>query len=264
MLHAVTREVSRAIVRCELTHLARRPIDLERARAQHRAYERVLERLGARVERLEEAPELPDSVFVEDTALVLDEIALLLRPGAPSRRGETGGVARALERHRAHRPLARLEGPGTVDGGDVLRLGRTLWVGRSSRTDAAGVAALAAAVAPHGYRVEEVAVGGCLHLKSAATAIADDMLLVQPAWIDVSRFGGLRTVEVDAREPYGANALRVGDRLLYAAAFPATADRLRRLGFALEPVELDELAKAEGAVTCCSLVFEAPALDPRA
>ena len=254
VLVAVTRSVSRSLARCELTHLARAPIDLARARDQHRLYESALERLGCRVERLDEEPELPDAVFVEDTALVLDEVAVVLRPGAPSRRGETDSVASALARHR---PLVRFEGPGCVDGGDVLRLGRTLRVGRSGRSDAAGVAELARLVAPYGYRVQGTSVRGCLHLKSAVTQIADDTLLVQPDWIDGGDFAGFRQVEVDPRERYGANALRVGESLVYPTSFPATAERLERLGFALERVEADELAKAEGAVTCCSLLFAA-------
>lgn len=252
MLIAVTRSVSRSIARCELTHLAREPIDVARARAQHLAYEEALARLGCRVERLAEEPELPDAVFVEDAALVLDEVAVVLRPGAASRRAETESVAHALARHR---PLLRLAGPGTVDGGDVLRLGRELVVGRSGRTDAEGIAELARIVAPHGYRVRETRVRGCLHLKSAVTDVAGDTLLVQPAWIDAADFPGYRLVEVDRRETYAANAQRVGGTLVYPTSFPATAERLERLGFALEFVAADELAKAEGGVTCCSLVF---------
>ncbi len=255
MLRAITRQVSRSLERCELTHLERQPIDLDRARHQHRAYEAALGRLGCAVEQLAEEPELPDSVFVEDVALVLDEVAILLRPGAASRRPEVPSVARALAAYRELRPLP---GRGTVDGGDVLRLGRTLYVGRSGRSSRAGCDALRRLVSPLGYTVREVAIRGCLHLKSAVTAVAPDTLLVHRAWVDTAPFSGYRLVEVDPREPQAANALRLGDAaILYPSAFPATASRLEALGYPLERVDLSELAKAEGAVTCCSLVFSA-------
>ncbi len=254
MLHAVTREVSRSLDRCELTHLDRAPIDVGRAREQHRGYEAALERLGCAVERLPEEADRPDAVFVEDVALVLDELAVLLRPGAPSRRPERESVGRALRRHR---DVVALEGPGTVDGGDVLCLDRTLFVGRSSRSSAAGVAALRELVAPFGYEVREVQVSGCLHLKSAVTRVAPDLLLVQRAWIDPASFPAWRSLDVDPTEPHAANGLRVGEMLVYPEAFPRTAARLEAEGLRLERVDLSELAKAEGAVTCCSLLFEA-------
>lgn len=253
-LRALTREVPASIARCELTHIARVPIDLARARRQHEEYEAALARLGCLVERLEEEPALADSVFVEDTALVLDEIAVLLRPGAESRRTEVNGVAQALERHR---PLLRMEGPGTIDGGDVLRVRRTLYVGLSTRSSHEGIAELRALVGGFGYDVRPVEVTGCLHLKSAATAIGDDTLLVNPSWVEPADFAAGRAIAVDPGEPYAANALRIRNRLIYPTTFPATAKRLAAAGFELEPVDLSELAKAEGAVTCCSLVFEA-------
>ncbi len=255
MLRAITRQVSRSLERCELTHLQRQPIDLDLARQQHRAYEAALGRLGCAVEQLAEEPDLPDSVFVEDVAVVLDEAAVILRPGAASRRPEAASVARALA---AYRELLPLPGRGTVDGGDVLRLGRTLYVGRSSRSSRAGCAALRRLVARLGYTVREATVRGCLHLKSAVTAVAPDTLLLNRAWVDPAPFSGYRLVEVDPREPQAANALQFGDSaILYPSAFPATAARLEALGFPLERVDLSELAKAEGAVTCCSLVFAA-------
>ncbi|MGE5236135.1 MAG: dimethylarginine dimethylaminohydrolase family protein [Acidobacteriota bacterium] len=250
-LIAITRDVSASIGRCELTHLARVPIDLARARVQHAAYEDCLASLGCRVHRLAEAADLPDAVFVEDTAIVLDELAVITRPGAVSRRPETRTIAEALARYR---PLASIEPPATLDGGDVLRLGRTLFVGRSTRTGDEGVAQLRAAVAPHGYEVVEVAVGGCLHLKSAASEVAGSVLLINRAWIDPQPFAGLELVDVDPSEPAAANALRVAGAVVFAGAFPRTLDRLVRLGLDVRVVDLTELAKAEGAVTCCSLL----------
>jgi dimethylargininase len=250
-LLAITRAVSRSMARCELTHLARRPIDIDLARAQHRAYEQALESLGVRVVALPEEPELPDSVFVEDTAIVLDDIAVLTRPGAESRRSETASIARAL---LPHRELATVEAPGLIDGGDVLRLGQTLYVGRSGRTNGEGMEQLRDHLARRGIRVTGVAVSGCLHLKSAVTAVGADTILVNPAWVSPPDFG-MRCIEIDPSEPPAANALLIGDAVIYPASYPRTRERLERAGITVVSVDVSELEKAEGAVTCCSLVF---------
>lgn len=251
---ALTREISPAIVRCELTHLERQPIDLDRARAQHAAYERALGAMGCTVERLEAGDEMPDSVFIEDTAVVFGELAIVTRPGAESRRGETEAVAQALHRRRA---VVYIEPPATIDGGDVLTVGRSVFVGRSSRTNAAAVQQMQHVLAPFGYRVSEVGVEGCLHLKSAATALDGETLLINPDWVAADVFGGFRTLCVHRLEPAGANILRVGSKLLYAAAFPRTCDALVTRGYHVGTVDVSELAKAEGAVTCCSLIMSA-------
>ena len=253
MLVALTREVSPAIARCELTHLAREPIDVARARAEHAAYERRLAEAGCRVERIAPAPDLPDSVFVEDIALVLDELAVLTRPGAESRRAETPPVAAALTRHRA--VVRQIEAPGTLDGGDVLVVGRDVFVGVSGRTNDAGIAQLAAILAPHGYAVRGVPVRGCLHLKSAVTRVGERLLLINRDWVPADAFGAFELIDVDPAEPYAANALLVGERVIYPTAFPRTRERLERRGVRVLAVEAGELAKAEGAVTCCSLLF---------
>jgi dimethylargininase len=252
MLLAATRELSPVIGRCVLTHAPRVPIDVDRARAQHRAYETALERAGCVIVHIEAAPALPDSVFVEDLAVVLDEVAVVTRPGAPSRRPEIDGVARLLARYR---PLAAIDAPGTLDGGDVLVVGRTLYVGMSGRTNAAAAAQLRTIVAPHGYTVREVAVTGCLHLKSAVTRLTDGRLLANRAWIDAAPFAGETLIEVDPSEPDAANVVTIGGTLIYPAAFPHTRGRLERLGYQVHAVEVSEIAKAEGAVTCCSLIF---------
>ncbi|HOC16649.1 MAG TPA: hypothetical protein PKK95_00185 [Vicinamibacterales bacterium] len=253
-LLAVTRDLSPSFEQCQLTHLARQPIDLARARTQHEAYERCLASLGCRVERLPAGDDLPDSVFVEDCAIVLDEIAVLTRPGAASRRPEVPAVEAAL---RPYRPSVRIAAPATIDGGDVLRVGRTLYVGLSTRTTELAVEQLEGLVGPFGYQVVAAKVHGCLHLKSAATEVAPNLLLVNPAWVgDWAR--AFDRIEVDPAEPFAANALRVGDALVYPCAFPRTRARLEARGLDVRPVDVSELAKAEGAVTCCSLVFEAP------
>ena len=250
---ALTREISPAIEHCELTHLARTPIDLARARAEHGAYEEVLRSLGYRVERLPADDSMPDSVFVEDTAVVLDELAVITRPGAESRRAETEAVAEAL---RPHRELARITAPGTLDGGDVIRLGRRLLVGVGARSNEEGARQLRALVAPAGYAVEEVRFRGCLHLKSAATSLEDDTVLLYPAWVDAGAFGAVRVVEVDEAEPFAANALRAAGELLFPIDFERTRGRIEAAGFAVRTVPAAELAKAEGAVTCCSLLLD--------
>ncbi len=251
---AITRDVSDAIVRCELTHLARQPIDLVRARAQHRAYEARLASLGCEVRRLADAPDLADAVFVEDTAVVVAEVAVLARPGAASRRPELASMAEALT---PLRPVVRVEAPGTLEGGDVLRVGRTLFVGRSGRTNDAGFAQLRAAVAPYGYDARQVPVTGCLHLKSAITWVGERRLVVNCAWIDAGAFEGFDLVDVDPAEPFAANALLVRGTAIHGAQFPRTRARLEARGVRVEPVDLSELAKAEGGVTCCSVIVDA-------
>jgi dimethylargininase len=252
---AITRGVSPAIGRCELSYREREPIDVALAERQHLAYERCLADLGCTVVRLPAEPDLPDSVFVEDTAIVLPELAVVTRPGAGSRRAETAAVAAALGPWR--RDVRHLGPPGTLDGGDVLVAGPRIFVGRSRRSDAAGRGGLRELLAPFGYEVVPVPVRGCLHLKSAVTAVAADRLLVNPAWTDRSAFAGLEILEVDPAEPDAANALRVGGSVVFPAAFPRTRRRLERAGIAVVTVDVSELARAEGAVTCCSLVFEA-------
>jgi dimethylargininase len=257
MLVALTRDISPSIARCELTHLEREAIDVDLARAQHAAYEARLRDAGCRVERLAAGPDMPDSVFIEDTAIVFDEVAIITRPGAASRRAETAAVADAL---RKYRPLHHMESPGTADGGDVLVVGRQVFVGRSSRTSDAGIDGMRRVLAPYGYEVNAIAVRGCLHLKSAVTAVDDGLLLINPAWLPAGPFRSFDRIDVHPDEPSAANAVRVGDRIIYPASFPRTLERLQRRGLRVATVEASEVAKAEGAVTCGSLIFEAKAL----
>ncbi|MBW2540874.1 MAG: dimethylargininase, partial [Deltaproteobacteria bacterium] len=200
MIHAITREVSPAIGECELTHIEPAAIDVELARSQHAEYRRLLSELGCEVIHLPAEPDLPDSVFVEDAAVVLDELAVLTRPGAESRRAEVASIAEALAPYRA---LAELTAPATLDGGDVLCIGKEIWIGLSSRTNRAGAEQFERLVAPHGYAVRSAKVHGVLHLKSAATAVSDDTLLVNRDWIDED-FDGYRTIDVDPSEPLAA------------------------------------------------------------
>ncbi|HLZ92265.1 MAG TPA: arginine deiminase family protein [Candidatus Acidoferrum sp.] len=260
MLTAITRKVSPGIIQCELTFVARQPIDLSKAVAQHREYERVLEKLGARVISLPAEPALPDSMFVEDPAIVLDELAILLPLGTESRRPESASIAEVLAKFRK---VARVELPGQAEGGDVFRIGRRLFAGLSSRTNAEGIRQLAALLAPYGYEVTSVAVTGCLHLKSAVTYIGRNTLLVNRAWFDTTPFAGLEWIDVAPEEPHAANALAIKGTVIFPASFPRTRTRLEARGFQVTSLDISELQKAESGLTCSSLLFDAPAVDVR-
>jgi dimethylargininase len=252
MLIAITRLVSPAINRCELTHLQRVPIDLERARLQHHTYEETLSSLGVEVHSLPEEPHLPDSVFVEDTAIVLDECAVITQPGADSRRPETESIARALA---PYRNLFTVQPPGTVDGGDILIVGKTIFVGLSSRSNQESIDQIQKFLQPYDYTVKGIRVTGCLHLKSAVTPVRVDTLLVNPAWVDKADFSGMKFIEIDPSEQYAANALMVGGTVLYQPAYPETRVRLEAEDIHPILVDESELGKAEGALTCCALIF---------
>lgn len=253
MWTAITREVSPALASCELSFVQRSAINVALARRQHAAYCRALESLGCDVIELPALPAFPDSVFVEDVALVFDEVAIATRPGAESRRGEGDALHEVLG---SLRPLLRIEAPGTLDGGDVLCIGKRVFVGISARSNEAGRAQLRELLAPHGYLVEGVATRECLHLKSAVTQIGVDTLLVNPAWLaDASPFAGYLMIDVDPGEEHAANAVRVGDAVLYPDCFPKTLARMHAAGINVTTVDVSELQKAEGAVTCCSLLL---------
>jgi dimethylargininase len=251
MLLAYTRAVSPSLAHCELTHLARERLDVDGAAREHHAYEALLAQLGATVRRLPPQPDLPDAVFVEDTAIVLDELAVITRPGAASRRREAASTATALA---AHRPLVHIEAPATLDGGDVLVAGRRIYAGLSSRTDRAAIDQIAALLNPLDYEVIPVSFRGCLHLKSCVTRVADGLVLLNPDWVDRKVFGGNHAVTVDPTEPHAANALALGGSVIHPAHFPRTRARLEAEGLRVEPIVMRELAKAEAGVTCCSLL----------
>lgn len=250
---AITRRPGVALARCELTHLAREPIDPERALEQHAAYRAALEGAGCRLIDLPELPEHPDAPFVEDPVLVLDELAILPCAGAGSRAGEQASLIPTLERHRE---LVRMEAPTTLEGGDVLRTGDTLYVGWSKRTNHPGLKALAHLVIEYGYAVKAIEVRGCLHLKTALTALDHDTLLANKRWVNLERVRGKRILAVDPREPFGGNVLRVGERLFASSAYPRTNERIRAAGFEIDELELGEFHKAEAGLTCLSVLFE--------
>jgi dimethylargininase len=255
MLVALTRGVSPTLEACELTWIPRQKIDLQLAIDQHHAYECALADLGVRVISLPPEPDMPDAMFVEDPILVLDEFAILTRMGCPSRRREHQGLATAIWPFRA---LTGLSEPATLEGGDVMRIGRELFVGRSSRTNEAGIAQLRAEVEPF-YRVHPVEVRGCLHLKSACCSLGDHKVLANPEWFNTEALNGFRIIPVPADEPGAANVLRIGDTVLMPSCFPRTEELLRRENLQVRTVDISELIKAEAAITCSSIIFEVPA-----
>ena len=257
MLTAITRAVSPAIVNCELTFVARQPIDLAKAQQQHRAYEQLLRSAGARVISLPAEPALPDSMFVEDPAIVLDELAVILPLGTESRRAEGTTLALALAKFRK---LAYVQPPGTMEGGDVLRVGRKIYAGLSSRTNAEGIRQLATILTPHIYDVISVPVTGCLHLKSAVTHIGRNTLLANRAWFDSTALSGFDWIDVAPDEPHAANALALGGTVILPASFPHTRARVEAAGFQVTPLDISELQKAESGLTCSSLLFDSRAL----
>jgi dimethylargininase len=248
VLTAITRSISPAMNRCELVFLDRQAIDIEQAAREHRAYEDALRELGVEVLSLRAEAELPDSVFVEDPVVVLDEVAVMTRMGAESRRAEGESLAHALAPYREIRWMRE---PATLEGGDVMRVGRTLYVGESVRTNAEGIRQLGA----FGYEVRGVPVRGCMHLKTGCTYLGDDSLLIDGDWIDKANFPGMQFVNVV--EPFSANILRVGDTILIPDAFPRTVERLQERGFTVRTVGVSELMKAEAGLTCMSVLLNA-------
>ena len=257
MPRAFTRAVSPRLAECALTHLEREAIDVSRAILQHSAYEQALREAGFDVIRLPELADDPDAVFVEDTALLLGEHAVITCPGAPSRAGETESTAAGLEPYFTIHRLAA----GTLDGGDVLRIEDRLYVGQSSRTDAVGTAALADLVRPLGFTVVPIELGRCLHLKTAVTFAGLDgegrpTILVNPEWVDPALFPGTEAVFTAEGEPNAANCVRAGNRLIMAAGSQRTVASLRDRGFTVVEVDLSELQKAEAGGTCMSLIAD--------
>lgn len=250
--HGLVRSVSRSLDRCELQHVSRQPFDLKAARQQHADYVTALEGAGAAVTVLPEEPGLPDATFVEDTVVLLDEVAVLCRLGRTSRQPESERMERAVAKLR---PVRRIVAPGTLEGGDVLRIGRELYVGHSSRTNAEGIRQLQEIVFPLGYSVLVVPVIECLHLKTGATSPAPGLVLLNPGWIDAGPFAEFEVVRVPDMEPWAANTMAVNGTVFVASTSPRTADLLASRGLRVVQLEISELQKAEAGLTCLSVLF---------
>jgi dimethylargininase len=255
MYTAVTRALSPSINDCERSFMPKVPIDVALAQEQHQQYEAALREIGCVVVSLPALPDLPDSTFVEDAAIVLDELAIITRPGVESRRPETSAIAPLLGEFRR---LVFISPPGTLEGGDVLRSGKSIFVGKSVRSNKFGIDQLRSFVGPFGYTVTPVDMHDCLHLKSAVTLVSPRTLLLNPQWVDRTPFEDMTCIEVDPSEPFAANALMAGTHVLYPNSFPLTRRRLAEHHISVRALNMSELQKAEGAVTCCSLVFEHP------
>jgi dimethylargininase len=251
---ALTRPISASFAQCELTYLNREPIDLGRAREQHASYEALLASLGWKVVRLPALDEHPDAVFVEDAAIALEELAVVAPMGAASRSGESRTVAEGLARYR---PVVALESPATLDGGDVLVIGRRVFVGLSSRTNADAADQLRRLLAPYEYQVIPVPVRGALHLKSACTYVGDETLLANAGWVDTRPFSRLDLLHVDDAEAWGASALFTGAEIVMPDGFPRTRGMLEDRAYPVHVIDLTEIRKAEGGPTCLSILLNA-------
>lgn len=254
MLIAVTRPPSDAISRCELTHMEREPIDPDRARKQHAGYRTILERSGAKVTALDPLPDKPDASFVEDVLLVYEEVVVVCRMGAASRRGEAETALEAVRPYRSE--FRAIEAPATIEGGDVFRMGKEIFVGESTRTNREGAEALRSIIEPLGYNVHRIPVTGCLHLSTGASHVGDELILANPEWIDTSAFKGRDVLHVHPDEPWAANAMLVGDVVVMCDCFPKTRALLEERGLAVETVDISEFMKAEAGLTCLRLLFE--------
>ena len=254
---AITRQPSPAITHCELTFVQRSPIDYTRALIEHGAYEKALKKLGLEVKRLPPLPDSPDCVFIEDPAVVFDEFALITRMGTPAREQETESLAKVLSHYRE---LKYLQAPATLEGGDILKNGKTIYVGVSPRTNHEAVAQLTALTRPHGYKVIPVVIEKCLHLKTACTFLDAETLLANPHWVSVDSFDPgnghkPRLITCDPTEPFSANTLALEGKILISAGFPKTSDLVKKAGFPVIHLDISELAKAEAGLSCLSLIF---------
>lgn len=249
----LVRKPDASIARCELTHLEREQIDFNLLLKQHDQYVSCLRKAGIKVEFLPELPLSGDGVFVEDTALVLDEVAVICHPGADSRKNETDSVQLALSKYR--KVIKKINGAATVDGGDLLKINRKIYVGQSTRTNAAAHEQLKSFLSQYGYEVITVPVSKCLHLKTGVCFLGNNTVLLNPAWINPDTFKGMTIIEVDDSEPFGANAILLDDLIIHNSAFPLTQKRIKNEGFRVESLSITELAKAEAGLTCISLIF---------
>jgi dimethylargininase len=253
LLIGIMHAVSPNIVNCELTFISREPINYELATLQHENYRAFLESCGVKVIRLEENISLPDSCFIEDTVIVLDEVAIICSMGAATRRSEVPVIEKELSKYR---DLAHIQLPAMIEGGDVLKVERDLFVGLSSRTNSKGIDELIRLLKPLGYRVHPVEVKESLHLKTACTAINNDTLLVNPNWVELKPFDKFNLIFTPEDEPWSANILRVGKTICLQAGFPKALELVQKFDAVIEVLDISEFHKAEAGLTCLSIIFQ--------
>lgn len=253
MMIALTHKISPNFQQCEVSHIDRSPIDFELTVKQHRNYCNVLHSAGLEVKELSVSLNYPDSTFIEDTAVVVDEIAILACMGVKSRRGEVINIEPELAKYRS---LKHIQFPATLEGGDVLQMNRQIFVGLSSRTNQAGFESIREILSPLGYQVIQIAIKDCLHLKSACTKIDADTLLVNPDWLDMKPISHFRKINIAKDESYAANCLSLNDTVYLPKEFPKTSEIIAQHGYTIETINISELQKAEGGLTCSSIIFK--------
>ncbi len=249
---AIVRAPASALASGERSFIEREPIQFETALQQHANYAAVLSGLGLRLLHLPAMEDFPDSVFVEDTAIILDEFAILARMGTESRSLEVHGITPILS---IYREVMHLEAPASLEGGDVIVSGKKVLIGISRRSNVSGVQRVEQLTKPLGYKVTPVSVHGCLHLKTACTLLPDGRLLLNPRWVDSSALAEFSTLEIPEKEPWAACQLSVGNRCVIDERHLATIELLSREKYHVQPIPLSELAKAEAGPTCLSLIF---------
>ena len=252
---AIVREVSNSYSECLLQYQQRRPIDVGLAKVQHRAYVDALTGLGLRVVVLPADHRFQDACFVEDAAVVLDEIAVITRMGAERRNGEQQAVARCLAQWRE---LVHMEPPAQLEGGDVLRVGKFLFVGESSRTTREGIEFLKEVAGNRGYQVIAVPVHGALHLKTVVTAVAPTTIIAAPSMLPELKpyLPGFSIIEVPEEDAAAANVLSRGKAVLLSEGHPTVAAQLARLGLTVTELDISEFRKGEGGLTCLSIIID--------
>lgn len=252
MLSVITHKPSPSLEQCELTFVDSKPIDINKAQKEHEAYCEMLKQCGANIITLEDNMDLPDSVFVEDPIIVFDEVAVLTSMGVESRRKESELMEKTFSQYRE---IKRIELPAQIEGGDVLKIGKKVFVGKSARTNAQGIRDLREIMTPYGYEVIAVKVSGCLHLKTGCTALDEETILLNPEWLDSKVFVGFRQVIVPKEEPFGANILKINDTICMNEAFAKTIELVKSLGYKVKTTDITEFVKAEAGLTCMSVPF---------
>lgn len=253
MLSALTRKVGKSINNCELTYADRQQINVEKAQQQHMEFENALRKLGVNVLSLESDDTLPDSVFVEDTAVITKEFAVITPMGTKSRKDEPDKIAEILKQYR---PLKYINKNTSLEGGDIVQAEDTFYVGISSRTNHEGFENLAEILLPQGYKIVPVQVYGCLHLTTGSTYIGNNTMIANPAWVDVSKFEGMEVIEIEPDEPWAGNAIQANGKLLFPSSSNKTSKKVSAKGFEVYTVDISELEKAEAGLTCMSLLFQ--------
>jgi dimethylargininase len=249
---AITRQVSRRIAACELTYRSRDEIDYDKAIAQLDRYCALLRNWGVDLMPLAASDAYPDCCFVQDTAVVLDEVCVIASMGARSRLGEVSEVERLIA---PFRKIRRIFSPATLDGGDVVQFGKRVFVGLSSRTNRRGIVAFSQIVESYGYTVVPVTVHGGLHLTTGCGIVNDETVLLNPRWLDAAAFSGLRQLHVPEEEPWAANTIRVGNAVCLEAEAPRTMELVQPYAGSIDSLDISEFRKAEGSLSCLSLIF---------